>query len=123
MSLKMLINDHGQTIYEQGGAINEELQKTIHNIELSSNIVVLEQNRPNPFKENTSIDYFVPENVGFAQIIFYNNHGRIIKLVDIKEKGKGQLQVFAQNLTDGIYTYSIVFDGKLTETKKMVKAK
>jgi len=123
MSLKMLINDHGQTIYEQGGAINEELQKTIHNIELSSNIVVLEQNRPNPFKENTSIDYFIPEDVDFAQIIFYNNHGRVIKLVDIKEKGKGQLQVFAQNLTDGIYTYSIVFDGKLTETKKMVKAK
>jgi len=123
MSLKMLTDEQGgQTIYEQG-AINEELQKTIHNIELSSNIVVLEQNRPNPFKENTSIDYFVPEDVDFAQIIFYNSHGRIIKLVDIKEKGKGQLQVFAQNLTDGIYTYSIVFDGKIAETKKMLKAK
>ena len=49
--------------------------------------------------------------------------GWVIKVVDIKEKGSGQLQVFAQNLTDGIYTYSIVFDGKVIETKKMVKAK
>jgi len=122
MSLKMLIDDQDNQGHTEQGAINEELKKTIHNIELSSNIVVLEQNRPNPFKENTVINYFIPEDVGFAQIIFYNNQGRVIKVVDIKEKGSGQLQVFAQNLTDGIYTYCIVFDGKVTETKKMVKA-
>ena len=126
-ALQSIVNaccdDQGDQGQNKRGAINEELQKTIHNIELSSNIVVLEQNRPNPFKENTVIDYFIPEDVGFAQIIVYNNQGRIIKIVDIKEKGSGQLQVFAQNLTNGIYTYSIVFDGKVIETKKMVKAK
>jgi hypothetical protein len=41
-------------------------------------------------------------------------------VVDVKEKGKGQLNVFAADLSSGVYTYSLIADGKLIETKKMV---
>lgn len=50
-------------------------------------------------------------------------HGRIIKTVDIKQSGHGQLKVYAANLSQGIYQYSIVVDGKVMDTKKMVVEK
>ena len=96
---------------------------TVKNIELGGNTVVLEQNVPNPFAEQTTINYFIPDDVKFAQVIFYDNLGRIIKTVDITEKGGGQLNVFANNLGNGIYSYSLVVDGKVTDTKKMLRTK
>lgn len=83
--------------------------------------IVLDQNVPNPFAEQTTINYFLPDNVVKAQMLFYNASGRLIQSVDLNEKGKGQLNVFASDLTNGIYTYSLVIDGKIFETKKMVK--
>jgi len=82
---------------------------------------VLEQNVPNPFAEQTTINYFLPENVVKAQMLFYNNQGKLIQSVDLKEKGKGSLNVFASDLSNGIYTYSLIVDGKVFETKKMVR--
>jgi hypothetical protein len=92
------------------------------NIDLSDkNIIVLNQNVPNPFAEHTVITYNIPENTGTAQMLFYNIEGQLIKAVDITAKGKGQLNVFANDLSSGIYTYSLVVDGQVTEAKKMIK--
>ncbi|MFL5752466.1 MAG: tail fiber domain-containing protein [Bacteroidia bacterium] len=85
------------------------------------NAVVLNNAVPNPFAEQTVIGYNIPENAGFAQIIFYNNLGQLIKAVDIKTKGRGQLNVFANDLTNGVYSYSLIIDGKLIDTKKLIK--
>ncbi|MDP2386456.1 MAG: tail fiber domain-containing protein [Bacteroidota bacterium] len=92
------------------------------NVELSDkDIVVLNQNVPNPFAEQTTITYNIPEKSGFAQIMFNDMKGQIIKIVDVKSKGKGELNVFANDLSTGMYTYSLYVDGKLVDTKKMVK--
>jgi hypothetical protein len=82
--------------------------------------IILNQNVPNPFAEQTTITYFIPDGTGKTQIIFYDNTGTILKVVDVQEKGKGQLNVFAADLSSGVYTYSLIADGKLIETKKMV---
>ncbi|MFA5783055.1 MAG: T9SS type A sorting domain-containing protein, partial [Bacteroidales bacterium] len=95
----------------------------IHEVELASGkAIVLDQNVPNPFAENTTITYFIPDDVASAQIIFTDNSGKIIKTVDINEKGKGMLKVYAQDLSSGIYSYTLVADGKTIDSKKMVKA-
>lgn len=92
-------------------------------IDLSDkDIIVLNQNVPNPFAEQTTITYNVPEKYGYAQIIFSTIEGKIIKAVDITKKGRGQLNVFASDLSSGMYTYSLVVDGKIIDTKKMVKS-
>jgi hypothetical protein len=83
--------------------------------------VVLDQNIPNPFAEQTAIDYFLPENTVRAQMLFYNSTGNLIKSVELQQKGKGRLNVFANDLTNGIYTYTLVVDGKIVATKKMIK--
>jgi hypothetical protein len=82
--------------------------------------IVLDQNVPNPFAESTVINYFIPENIKFAQMIFTDNFGRIMKTVDITASGNGLIKVYASNLSSGIYTYSLVVDGKVVDSKKMV---
>lgn len=84
-------------------------------------VVVLNQNVPNPFAEQTTISYNIPENTGYAQILFYSMNGQLIKVVEITEKGEGRLNVFASDLSSGIYTYTLIIDGKNIESKKMTK--
>jgi len=83
--------------------------------------VVLEQNVPNPFVQQTTIDYFLPDNVEKAQILFYNMQGKLIHAVDLMQKGKGSIIVFAQDLSSGVYSYMLVADGQITQSKKMIK--
>lgn len=91
-------------------------------IELSNlNAIILDQNSPNPFAENTTISYVIPDDVMDAQLLFYDMNGRIIKQVTINERGQSKLTVYGENLQKGIYTYSLIADGKLIATKKMVK--
>lgn len=83
--------------------------------------VVLDQNVPNPFAEQTVINYFLPDNTGRAQMLFYNSEGKLIQSVDLKDKGKGNVNVFANDLSNGVYTYTLLVDGKIIETRKMIK--
>jgi hypothetical protein len=83
--------------------------------------IVLNQNVPNPFAEQTTITYNVPEKVGKAQILFFNAAGQIIQTVDVKTRGKGKINVFASDLSSGLYHYSLVADGVIIDSKKMVR--
>ncbi len=83
--------------------------------------LVLQQNVPNPFKEQTTINYTLPETYMNAQLLFYNSQGKLIQTVELTGNGNGQLNVFADDLSMGIYTYTLVIDGKIIETKKMIK--
>lgn len=83
--------------------------------------IVLDQNLPNPFAESTQINFIIPDDVLNAKLLFYDMSGRIINEVNINERGNGTLTVYGENLEKGIYTYSLIADGKLIATKKMVK--
>ena len=104
---------------------NEQIQQQLLNaidVELSDrNNIVLNQNVPNPFAERTIISYSIPETVSKAQINFYDGQGKLINSVDIVERGIGQINVFASDLSTGVYTYSLVADGQVVSTKRMVK--
>lgn len=102
--------------------VNDNTNNIGQSIELSNlNAIILDQNLPNPFAENTTISYVIPDDVMNAQLLFYDMNGRIIKQVEINERGNGKLTVYGENLQKGIYTYSLIADGKLIATKKMVK--
>ncbi len=83
--------------------------------------IVLNQNTPNPFAEQTTITYNIPQIISSAQILFYNTNGVMIKSAEIKTAGAGQLNVYANDLSNGIYSYTLVVDGNIIATKKMVK--
>jgi hypothetical protein len=103
---------------------NDVVNPDVHqqDVELSNKeYVVLNQNVPNPFAEQTTISYVIPESAQDAQIIFYDAIGKMIKSVVISERGNGRLNVYADDLSSGVYSYSLFVDSKLIDTKKMVK--
>jgi hypothetical protein len=69
----------------------------------------------------TTISYNIPESVKVAQMHFYTTNGLIINSVEITERGNGEIRVFEEDLSSGLYTYTLVADGKVVATKKMVK--
>jgi hypothetical protein len=91
-------------------------------VELSDkDAIILNQNVPNPFAEQTTITYNVPASVTKAQLLFFNANGQLIQTVDIKTRGKGKVNVFASDLSSGLYHYTLVADGKVVDSKKMVR--
>ncbi|OQA01208.1 MAG: hypothetical protein BWY70_00458 [Bacteroidetes bacterium ADurb.Bin408] len=84
--------------------------------------IILYQNEPNPFNGTTTIRYFIPENMQIeAFMAFYDAYGNEINKVKINETGAGKIEVNTQNVATGIYTYSLIVNGKVADTKKMLK--
>ena len=47
--------------------------------------------------------------------------GKQVKSVNITTKGKGSLTVYANDLSNGTYSYTLVVDGQIIDTKQMIK--
>ena len=94
-------------------------------IELANNYkVVLYQNEPNPFNGNTVIRYFIPENTdGAAFVVFYDMYGKEIIKAELTVKGFGNINVSTENLASGVYSYSIIINKNVVDTKKMIRNK
>jgi hypothetical protein len=83
----------------------------------------LEQNVPNPFKSNCIVRYYVPLNAHNAQLIICDANGHILKTILLNEKGNGQISISGSGLTTANYFYSLIIDGKKSDTKQMVLTK
>ena len=84
------------------------------------NKAMLSQNRPNPFDQNTVIDYFIPAGYKDAKIQVTSADGKELGVVDILEAGQGQVTIRTKAYPAGTYYYSLLLDGELFETKRMV---
>ena len=80
----------------------------------------LEQNIPNPVKQTTTIRYNVAGKN--AQLTITDEKGKLIKQVSVQE-GTGSLNLDCSLLSAGAYYYSLVVDGKIIDSKKMIVAK
>lgn len=91
-------------------------------VEITDNdVIYLGQNVPNPFLEQTQIPFFLPERVKSAQISIADAKGAVIKVIDINERGRGIIYFSVNALDSAVYHYSLIVDGKIHDTKRMVK--
>ncbi|HMF70948.1 MAG TPA: T9SS type A sorting domain-containing protein, partial [Flavitalea sp.] len=74
---------------------------------------------PNPFRSNTVISYYIPENAGHAQIRIVDINGRLIKTFNAP-KGEGQIVIRSGELSAGTYSYTLFVNNKRVDTKQMV---
>ena len=100
------------------GTSNTAVSKTA---DYSSGAYV-KQNAPNPFSQNTAIQYYIPSTVKQAQLIVYGMDGSQIKSYTLKN-GMNQVSISGGTLSSGQYIYSLVVDGKKIDSKNMVLTK
>jgi len=98
--------------------LEQSVTKTVGTVTLTSAMV--EQNEPNPFSDNTIVNYVVPQGVAKAYINIIASDGKVVKNVPLTQRGKGQLVLQAATLAPGVYSYSMYAGGKLVQTKSMV---
>jgi C1A family cysteine protease len=82
----------------------------------------MDGNYPNPFSNSTSIAYHLSENVN-VKLDIYNLSGQVIStLVDeFQLTGKHAITWNKpDNITDGVYFYSLKINGYTTDTKRLV---
>lgn len=93
------------------------------NATITSDAARLEQNIPNPFKNNTIIPYYIPSKVANAQVTVNDMSGHVIKKIAISGKGKGQINLSTGNLAAGNYLCTLITDGIKVCTIKMLVSK
>ena len=82
----------------------------------------MQQNIPNPFTNETVIKYNLPKTINKAYMAIYDLTGKQLSTLAITEKGASQITLTAEKFAAGIYIYSIVGDGKILDSKRMVIA-
>ncbi len=98
---------------------NIDEESIVLEISEADDIPVLLQNIPNPSDHQTTINYYLPDHYGSASLEFYSYSGQQITTVPIKDSGRGSLRVDISNLPNGNYTYSLIVDGQVIDTKTM----
>ena len=86
-------------------------------------LLSLGENKPNPFSGTTTIPVSIPESVQTAFIYVYDLTGKKVDQLDIPVRGKQNVQLDASALTDGMYLYSLIADGKVVQTRRMIVEK
>lgn len=82
---------------------------------------LLYQNTPNPFSEDTEIGYVLPADIKSAEMVLHAASGRMVRSYNLPlQAGSRQLTIEAGVLTPGMYTYSLVVDNQVIDTKRMV---
>jgi len=83
--------------------------------------IILYQNEPNPFSTSTIIRYYIPQRMDKAKITLQDLMGRTINEVYITQFGQGSISIETGQYKAGIYSYTLIVNESIIETKKMLK--
>ena len=79
----------------------------------------MQQNIPNPFGDQTTISYQLPEETTSAEIMVFDLNGRLIKNYPIS-KNQSEITIKASEIGSGLFIYSLVQNGQELMSKKMI---
>lgn len=79
-------------------------------------------NYSNPFENETRISYYIPSDYsGKAELMLTDEKGSsIIQKLDACIGKPCSISIFANGLNAGVYVYSLVIDGNIIKSKKMM---
>ena len=80
----------------------------------------LYQNVPNPFRSSTEIGYSLPQNVVKGELVVTDMQGKVVEKIELKERGVHSVTLQGYGLTEGMYMFSLIADGQVVESKKMI---
>lgn len=82
-----------------------------------------EQNNPNPFTENTIINYQVSYDVNNAVMYIFDMNGKLIDNHVLNNGAGNELLIAGNTLAAGMYIYTMVCDGVEVGSKRMILTK
>lgn len=85
--------------------------------------IILHQNSPNPFNKQTEIKVTLPQAVLKAYLSINDLNGKQLKHLEIEERNEVNIIIDGNELKAGIYLYSLIVDGELSDTKRMMLTK
>jgi hypothetical protein len=74
---------------------------------------------PNPASENTTIEFSMAANIANAKIIVRNLFGSPVATYNIDSQDR-KLVIPTDHLASGVYTYQLIVDGQLKNSKKLL---
>jgi myo-inositol-hexaphosphate 3-phosphohydrolase len=95
------------------------IEETVADVDM----VRMDQNKPNPFSESTVITLNIPSNTQVANIFIYDMSGKQVQSLPVSERGETNITVYASDLAAGMYIYTLVVDGKISVTRRMIVTK
>ncbi len=104
---------------------NQNVNETtdISEQEAYSDVPSLSQNNPNPFANATSIKMTIPQSAATALLCIYDMSGKQISQKTISDRGEVTYSFMSEGLDAGMYLYSLIIDGKLINTRRMILTK
>lgn len=81
---------------------------------------ILYQNIPNPFNVSTIIHYQIAQGATSASIMIFNLQGELLNAYPIHTTGVGDLTISGSTLSAGMYLYTLIVDGQIVDTKRMI---
>ena len=103
------------------GATQNRVMSREHEIDNCK--AILYQNNPNPFTTDTQIGYNLPESTTSASLYVYNMNGAQIADYPITTFGTGSVIIKAGVMDAGMYLYTLIADGQVVDTKRMILTK
>lgn len=101
---------------------NTDVSSASQTVELS-NSSELFQNQPNPFTATTRIKYTLSDKVQSATMKITDINGKLLKTIQLDKVRNGEVIIKAQELNAGTYFYTLMTDGQVLSTKKMILTK
>ena len=83
-------------------------------------VAQLFQNTPNPFSETTTIEFYVPKEAKDATIYIFTLNGILSQTHKTASRGKGSVTISGSTLSPGMYVYTLVVDGQIVDSKRMI---
>ena len=121
------INELTQRIdeLENGGTSSKRVKKKTETTGIEEtasevDMVRMDQNKPDPFSESTVITLNIPEKTQKANIFIYDMSGKQVQAIPVNERGETNITVYASELSAGMYIYTLVVEGKVAVTRKMI---
>ena len=99
--------------YRQDNRVNEK----------QSSGGALFQNHPNPFSSTTEIRMELPDVTRQASLTIYNLEGKQLKNIQVNERGATTVNISGNELSPGMYLYTLIADGRVVDTKRLILTK
>lgn len=77
-------------------------------------------NYPNPFAQKTTITFPVPSSARQCLIQIHTLQGELVRSIDVLDNREGRYPLSQDNLTSGMYIYSLVVDGARKASQRLV---